>query len=478
MNIKTKNYIYFGIITLFIVGIFISANSSLSNPGKNNTAYAGEGIVDMVMGWLGMGTDDNILNCTKEGITLACSTDAVAGCFCEGGVLGNDNIVWEYPSKSKTLLYDNAKKYCTSLGAGWKIPKIIDLDYIYELDGNISSTWFPSTLTAFWTKNPRSTDDTAGAVMTIKSHGAYEVPATSLLPVICVKDKGFVQSTTTFPISITAFSFANEILSSSNINQDTGVIQLTIAYGMGTTDITHLTPMISLNRDLIPAESYPNPTIGESIYPELTEVRDFTNSVTYTITASDGTTKKYVVSVSVDPRPETKVLNVTVEQGFSTTKIVEINKTIKIYITSDIYMSSISTIVTISRGSFINPLIGSVRIGQNQDEYIIDSQAFDLPQRYTVSSDITNGPQVSTDYMVSFINSPETPITIENEITPTVSLSVSPSSIYELRTTTLTWSSTGATKCTAIGGDSAWPGNLSVEAGPHSWTTGMLAVDR
>lgn len=83
--------------------------------------------------------------------------------------------------------------------------------------------------------------------------------------------------------AITAFSFASPTVSGV-VNEETHSIVLTVPSG---TDVTALVPMVVHT--------------GESISPASGTLQDFTNPVTYTVTAEDLTTQTYTVTVTAAP---------------------------------------------------------------------------------------------------------------------------------------------------------------------------------
>jgi hypothetical protein len=82
--------------------------------------------------------------------------------------------------------------------------------------------------------------------------------------------------------AITGFSFTNPNAEGS-INEDDKTINVMVPYG---TDPMHLTPTITVS-----PEATVNPNSGQA--------QDFTNSVMYTVTAQDGSSKQYTVSVTI-----------------------------------------------------------------------------------------------------------------------------------------------------------------------------------
>ncbi|WP_406661022.1 PGF-pre-PGF domain-containing protein [Methanolobus sp. ZRKC3] len=76
------------------------------------------------------------------------------------------------------------------------------------------------------------------------------------------------------------------------INETEKKVNLTVPYG---TDVTALVPSIAHT--------------GASISPNTGAAQDFTNPVTYTLTAEDATTKEYIVTVDVEPNTAKEIIS-------------------------------------------------------------------------------------------------------------------------------------------------------------------------
>lgn len=87
--------------------------------------------------------------------------------------------------------------------------------------------------------------------------------------------------------SITSFTFEG-ISKSTVIDESAGTILVTVPYG---TNVNGLIPTMTF--------------IGDSVNPASDEAQDFTNPITYTVTAEDSTTKTYTVRVQSEPNPFT-----------------------------------------------------------------------------------------------------------------------------------------------------------------------------
>lgn len=86
---------------------------------------------------------------------------------------------------------------------------------------------------------------------------------------------------------ITAFHLLLVPEVAGKVDQDYLRISITVPYG---TDVTRLIPSIVTSP-------------GASVTPLSNEIKDFTNPVTYTVKAEDGTTQNYTATVAVAPQP-------------------------------------------------------------------------------------------------------------------------------------------------------------------------------
>ncbi|MFH1129592.1 MAG: immunoglobulin-like domain-containing protein [Patescibacteria group bacterium] len=89
--------------------------------------------------------------------------------------------------------------------------------------------------------------------------------------------------------AITAFSFSE---GSGTVNESTHAIAVTVPYG---TNVTALVPTVVVSA-------------GASVSPLSGVAQDFTSPVTYTVTAENGTTQTYVVTVTIGTNPDIALL--------------------------------------------------------------------------------------------------------------------------------------------------------------------------
>jgi len=165
------------------------------------------------------------------------------------------------------------------------------VNYQVSTDNNTWTNVSPSTLTYTFTGLTNGTSYNF-YVRAVYSTSSATASATVSVP-------GAPNSATATPLSsakaITSFTFAGV---NGTINESAGTIAVSVLYG---TNITSQTPTISFT--------------GASISP--TTAQDFTNPVTYTVTAQDGTTKSYTVTVTVIPIPPDAPQSVTAAPGNS-----------------------------------------------------------------------------------------------------------------------------------------------------------------
>src|SRR5690606_11728518 len=134
----------------------------------------------------------------------------------------------------------------------------------------------------------------------MKTTTKYLIAFTALLmtTISCNKDDdGGASSGNSDAKEITSFAFTasdNEALEADiqgTINEDTNSIAVTVPYG---TNSTALSPVVEVSQ-------------GATYDPE--GAQDFTEPVTYTITAQNGTTVTYEVTVTVAPNSENEIVN-------------------------------------------------------------------------------------------------------------------------------------------------------------------------
>ncbi|MFA7315478.1 MAG: immunoglobulin-like domain-containing protein [Candidatus Paceibacterota bacterium] len=159
---------------------------------------------------------------------------------------------------------------------------------------NANSQMSPNTNFRFIFGNPPSTtsDCTNGTHVNDYSNTFYYTTTSG---------SSLVYGTYTLPVlssakTITAVSFdeAPDDVSVS-INESEHTIQVSVPFG---TDVTTLTPTLSISS-------------GATVSPASEAIQDFTNPVTYTVTAENGTTVSYVMTVTSLPAPPPDPIDTT-----------------------------------------------------------------------------------------------------------------------------------------------------------------------
>ncbi len=158
---------------------------------------------------------------------------------------------------------------------------------------------------------------------------------------------------------ITSFSFDSLSPASTGIIDDNAkLIAITVPYG---TNVTNLAPTITHT--------------GASISPASGVARDFSNQVSYTVTAANGSTQAYTVIVTIEASPEKAITSFSFN-GLSPAVNGVINetlKTINVIVPNGTNLSNLVPIVT-HTGASISPASG---VGAN----------FSSPVNYTVTAE-------------------------------------------------------------------------------------------
>jgi hypothetical protein len=159
---------------------------------------------------------------------------------------------------------------------------------------------------------------------------------------------------------ITAFATGGEAWSISGTD-----ITKTFPYG---TDVTALTPTISVST-------------GATVNP--TGAQDFSQDVTYTVTAADGTTKKtYTAKATIAPSTEAEITAFTTDGGTWTIDGTDITGTFP-YGTD---VSALTTTITVSEGATVEPASGVQDFSQGAVTYTVTAADGETKQTYTATA--------------------------------------------------------------------------------------------
>jgi hypothetical protein len=153
-----------------------------------------------------------------------------------------------------------------------------------------------------------------------------------------------------------------------DIDYDEGTITIEVPY---IADLAHLTPAIALNN-------------GATVSPDTAVEQDFTNPVKYTVTAKNGSTKDYLVTVTLAPAIETFAI------GSASGAVDYSAGTIAIEVPYNADLEHLTPIITLNTGATVNPASG-------------EEDDFTEPVIYTVTG--ANGTSTKT-YTVTVTRSP------------------------------------------------------------------------
>jgi hypothetical protein len=201
--------------------------------------------------------------------------------------------------------------------------------------------------------------------------------------------------------AITSFSFASPS-ASGTITESTHTIAVTVPYGSSR---SALTPIIVHT--------------GASVSPASGTAQNFTSPVTYTVTAADGTTQAYQVTVTVALNPAKAITSFSFASPSASGTITESTHTIAVTVPYDTNRNGLTPTI-VHTGASISPASGA-------------AQNFTSPVTYTVTA--ADGTTQAYQVTVSLAPSPAKAITsfafaspavsgIINESTHTIAVSV------------------------------------------------------
>ncbi|NTV02788.1 MAG: hypothetical protein HGB04_08415 [Chlorobiaceae bacterium] len=155
--------------------------------------------------------------------------------------------------------------------------------------------------------------------------------------------------------AITAFSISGQT-GTTVINETNHTIAVTMPSGSA---VTSLQPNVTIT--------------GASVGPTSGTAKDFTNPVTYTVTAEDGTTQDYVVTVTVARNPAKAITAFSISGQTGTTAINETNHTIAVTMPSGSAVTSLQPNVTIT-GASVSPTSGTAKDFTNPVTYTVTAE--------------------------------------------------------------------------------------------------------
>jgi len=141
------------------------------------------------------------------------------------------------------------------------------------------------------------TNETAILALENPTLGAKVIFSTAVATIVSEDAKPIASSAK----QITAFTLAGVVGNLQDVDANNGTISITVPFG---TDISNIAP------DLL------NISANATVTPTDATTRDFRAPIAYTVTAEDGTVKRYVVSVTVTPQSIVNTLNnIVLEDG-------------------------------------------------------------------------------------------------------------------------------------------------------------------
>jgi hypothetical protein len=163
---------------------------------------------------------------------------------------------------------------------------------------------------------------------------------------------------------------------------DDNSLTVTLTFPQGV-DVSHLTPIIEVS-------TY------ATIYPESGVAQDFTNPVTYTVTAFDGTTVDYqVFAVIIDPENEKSILSFRIENPGCEGVINEMDKTILLSFPVGTDITQLVPIIEVSEGAMVEPASGVVQDFTNPVIYTVTALNGSTTE-YTVTALLMDEPWLAT----------------------------------------------------------------------------------
>lgn len=155
------------------------------------------------------------------------------------------------------------------------------------------------------------------------------------------------------------------------IDNEAGTIEIIVNYG---TVVSDLAPVITLSD-------------GATVSPESGVGTDFTNPVTYTVTAENGEdTKEYTVTVAVaDPSTEALLLSFVLAEQTGDAIIDNDLGTVSIEVANGTVVTALQPTITISNNATISPLSGAATDFTNPVTYTVTAEDEITTKEYVVT---------------------------------------------------------------------------------------------
>lgn len=184
---------------------------------------------------------------------------------------------------------------------------------------------------------------------------------------------------------ITAFTFTEQT-GDATIDEENHTVSIEVAYG---TDITSLSPSITLSS-------------AASVSPNTGVAQNFTNPVTYTVTAEDGTTDQdWTVTVTVAAAStETDITAFSLAEQVKDATIDTENHTVTIEVAKETNVTNLTPTITVSDDATVSPNTGVAQDFTNPVTYTVTAQDGTTDQDWTVTV-IEELPSLKVDFGTS-----------------------------------------------------------------------------
>lgn len=253
--------------------------------------------------------------------------------------------------------------------------------------------------------------------------------------------------------AITEFKFISQD-ATGIITETTHTIAITVPYG---TDVTSLIPTITHT--------------GTSISPASGETQNFTNPVTYTVTAADGSTQAYQVTVTPAINPAKAITAFNFISPVTATGIItEANHTITITVPYGTDVKSLTPTI-IHTGVSVSPASGVAHDFTNPATYTVTA-ANSSTQAYTVT--VTQSITAKAITAFNFTNPSATGII--TELSHTIAVTVPAGTDVKTLTPTITHTGVSVNPASGVAHDFTDPATYTVTAGDSSTQDYIVTV--
>jgi len=197
----------------------------------------------------------------------------------------------------------------------------------------------------------------------------------------------------------------SEQTGAATINDTVHTVNVEVAYG---TDITGLTPTITV--------SY-----AATISPASGVVQDFTNPVTYTVTAENGDAQDWTVTVTVKPaNTETDILSFVLTDQTGDATIDTTNHTVDIEVLNGTDVTALSPEITVSAGAAISPASGVAQDFTDTVTYTVTAEDNVSTQDWDIVVSVAQLNDEANILSFTLTNTAEDSIMMEPEVIDTV----------------------------------------------------------